>query len=69
LTLLTLPFAIAFWLIKKLTFGKVDLNKANLVPNWQRQTTDMTFGDMLTWYLTGKYNLRTDVVVRVRNAV
>jgi hypothetical protein len=69
LTLLTLPFSIVFWLIKVLTFGKVDLNKANLLPNWQRQTTDMTFGDFLTWYLTGRYNLRPDVVVRLRNAV
>ena len=69
LTLLTLPLSIVFWLIKVLTFGKVDLNKANLFPNWQRQTTDLTFGDLLTWYLTRKYNLRTDVVVRLRNAV
>ena len=69
LTLLTLPFVIVFWLIKLLTFGKVDMNKAKLFPNWQRQTMDMTFGDMLTWYLNGKYSLRTDIVVRLRNAV
>lgn len=67
--LLTLPFTIVFWLTKLLTFGKIDLNKVNLFPNWQRQTTDITFGDLLTWYLTGKYNLRTDVVVQLRNAV
>ena len=69
LKLLTLPFTIVFWIIKLLTFGKVDLNSGNIFPNWQRHTTGMTFGDLLTWYLTGKYNLRTDVVVGLRNAV
>ncbi|WP_266365345.1 DUF1493 family protein [Tellurirhabdus rosea] len=68
LTLLALPFVITFRLIKGLTRGKVDLNKANLIPDWQRQTTDITFGDLLTWYLTGQYNLRANVVVRLGNA-
>ncbi len=43
LTLLTLLFAIVFWLLKILTFGKIDLNKAKLIPDWQRQTLDMKY--------------------------
>lgn len=61
LTLISLPIAITFWLLKVITNGKVNLFKANLIPSWQRSTLDLTFGDMLTWYLRGKYCLRTDV--------
>ena len=68
-TLLSLPIVLGFWLIKILTFGKVDWTKKQLFPDWNRETIDITFGDMLTWYLTGKYSLRKDVVVRLRNAV
>ena len=63
LQILTLPIIVVFWLIKLLTIGKVDLTKKKLVPDWNRPTLDMTFGDMLTWYLTGKYNLRKCVTV------
>lgn len=65
LQLLSLPFMLVFWLIKMLTFGKVDPTNLRLLPDLNRETIDMTFGDMLTWYLTGKYNLRKDVVVRL----
>ena len=59
LTLIALPIAITFWLIKVITGGKVDFFKTTLLPNWQRPTLDLTFGDMLTWYLRGKYSLRS----------
>lgn len=65
LMLLSLPFMLVFWLIKIFTFGKINPTKVRLFPDLYRQTIDMTFGDMLTWYLTGKYNLRKDVVVRL----
>jgi hypothetical protein len=68
-TLLSLPIVVLLWLVKLLTFGKVDLTKEQLLPDWNRETMDMTFGDMLTWYLSGEYKLRKDVVVRLRNAV
>jgi hypothetical protein len=68
-TLLSLPIVLVIWLIKMLTFGKVDWTKKQLLPDWNRETMDMTFGDMLTWYLTGEYKLRKEVVVQLRNAV
>ena len=69
LTLLTLPVSITIWLIKVLTGGKINFTKVRLFTNWHRQTLDMTFGDMLTWYLTGKYSLRTDSRFALKNSV
>jgi hypothetical protein len=69
LNLLTLPMTISIWLIKVLTFGKVDFTKTQLLPDLNRQTIDMTFGDMLTWYLTGRYYLRADIKYQLTNAV
>ena len=68
-TLLSMPIALVLWFIKMLTFGKVDWTKKQLLPDWDRETIDMSFGDMLTWYLTEEYKLRKDIVVRLRNAV
>ncbi len=68
LTLLTLPLSIIIWLIRLLTIGKIDLSKKEIIPDWNRKTTHMTFGDLLTWYLTGKYNLRGNVRVSIKNA-
>ncbi len=70
LTLLGLPFVILFWLIRLLTFGKINLNKIQFFPSYQRKTLDLTFGDMLTWYLTGKYALRQNTKFKLtQNAV
>ena len=66
--LLGLPIVIVLWLIKLVSFGKIDWTQKQIFPNWNRETSDMTFGDMLTWYLTQKYNLRKDVRVRLQNA-
>lgn len=68
LTLLSLPFTLLFWLIKILSFGKIELNNTELNTSWQRETLDLTFGDMLTWYLTGKYCIRKDIKVLLKSA-
>lgn len=47
--------------VKAITFSKIDFTKFKLMSVRTRQTLDMTFGDMLTWYLMGRYTLRTDV--------
>jgi hypothetical protein len=60
LTFLALPIFIIILIICILTFGKISLSKVKLISSWQRQTLDMTFGDMLTWYLAGKYCLRSN---------
>ena len=59
--LLSLPIVIIFWLLKFLTFGKMDYTSAVALPESYRHTTGLTFGDLLTWYITGKYCLRKDV--------
>ena len=68
LQLLVLPIRIVLLLIKLFTFGKHDFTSKRLMPNWNREITDMTFGDMLTWYLTGKYNLRENIRIELRTA-
>ncbi|RYD80124.1 MAG: DUF1493 family protein [Sphingobacteriales bacterium] len=59
--LLSIPLFLLFWTIKFLTFGKLDLMKFKFWPDEDHYKADLTFGDMLTWYLTGKYKLRNEV--------
>jgi hypothetical protein len=61
LQLLSLPFLLGAWLLKLLTFSKVDYTKKVVLPEYGRQTTGLTFGDLVTWYIVGKFNLRKDV--------
>ena len=68
-TLLFLPILLLIWVIKIVTIGKMDWTKNRILTNWNRETMDMTFGDMLTWYLTRKYKLRNEMKVLMRNAV
>lgn len=69
LMLLSLPFTFLFWTIKTFTFGRVDLSKTQILPDRERQTLDMTFGDLLTWYLTGKYSLREEIRFKLKNTL
>jgi hypothetical protein len=66
LNILILPIVIVVYAIKLLSFGKID--KRNWIPNWHRPTLDMTFGDMVTWYLTGKFNLKSAVKIKLDSA-
>jgi len=61
LQLLSLPLVLIIWLLKLLTFGKVDYTKKVVLPELGRQTTGLTFGDLVTWYIVGKFTLRKDV--------
>ncbi|HAR73968.1 DUF1493 family protein [Empedobacter sp. UBA7494] len=58
-----LPLYFLFWLIKEFTFDLIDLNKylikiVKLFSTNQRETRDMSFGDLLTSYVNKKYTLR-----------
>jgi hypothetical protein len=64
--LLMLPILLLRWIVKLLTFGKVDFTNKSLFPGAGRPTLDMTFGDMLVWYLTGTYNLRSMVRIAIQ---
>ena len=59
--LISLPIVFFTWLLKLLTFGKIDYTKAVVLPDANRKTAGLTFGDMVTWYIMGKYSLRKDV--------
>jgi len=59
--LISLPFVSFTWLLKVLTFGKVDYTKTVIFPDAYRKTSGLTFGDLVTWYIIGKYSLRKDV--------
>ncbi|MBW1619671.1 MULTISPECIES: DUF1493 family protein [Empedobacter] len=61
-----LPLYFLFWLIKEFTFDLINLNKylikiVKLFSTNQRETLDMSFGDLLTSYLNKKYTLRSNV--------
>lgn len=59
-----LPLYFLFWLVKEFTFDLIDLNKylikiVKLFSTNQRETLDMSFGDLLTSYINKKYTLRS----------
>jgi hypothetical protein len=51
------------WLLKIISSGKINL----LPPKgyWNRETHDLTFGDMVSWYLTKNFNLRSDICIQL----
>jgi len=69
LQLLILPIYLLIWVVYALTFGKVNLTRVQVMPDSNSSKLDMTFGDMLTWYLTGKYALRNEVQFVLKIAV
>lgn len=52
--------------IELLTFNKIKINKPDFYQP-ERQVADMTFKDLLTWYLEGKYLLAKDVKYEIKN--
>ncbi len=66
LNMVFLPLYFLFWLVKEFTFDLINLNKylikiVKLFSTNQRETLDMSFGDLLTSYLNKKYTLRSNV--------
>ncbi|MXN91626.1 DUF1493 family protein [Flavobacterium sp. Sd200] len=52
-----------FWFIKIISYGKINL----LPPKgyWQRETLDLTFGDMVAWYLHKNFKLRSEINIKL----
>jgi hypothetical protein len=67
--LICIPVVIVLYLIKLVSLGRLDGTHTKLFSFWQRDSRDMTFGDILTWYIVGKYCLRTNIYIRLKNAV
>ncbi len=66
LNILISPIVIVVYFLRIVSFDKI--NKRSWIPNLHRTTLDMTFGDMVAWYLTKKYNLRLDVNFKFKAA-
>lgn len=60
-SLLLLPV----WLIEKLSFGKLKIYPYNFFERFYRPTTDLTFRDMVSWYLTKKYISAEDLSIKL----
>ncbi len=58
---ITLPIWVVYFILKLVTLNKVRIKRPELYSIFYRDTTDMTFGDLITWYVTGKYNTRQEV--------
>lgn len=67
LQLVFLPIRLSIWLVKLLSFGRIKLAKDYKFPGDHRDIIDLSFGDMLTWYLTGRYLLRHEVRFHLAN--
>ncbi|MFP9112701.1 hypothetical protein ACLI1A_02085 [Flavobacterium sp. RHBU_3] len=54
---------IPLYIIKMISFGKINL----LPPDryFHRETSDLTFGDMLAWYLTKEFKHRSDLNIKL----
>ncbi len=60
--------ALSVWLplktIELLTFNKIKIKRLEFLKS--RNVSDMTFKDMLTWYIEGKYATSNDVKYRIK---
>lgn len=61
LLILVLPVYVFLWLLKVLTFGYINFTGKKIIPSFCRKTQGLTFGDMITWYMIGKYIPRDEV--------
>jgi len=51
------------WLIKVISSGKINLLPPNRYRN--RETLDLTFGDMVVWYLAKEFKLRSNIHIQL----
>ena len=63
--LLTLSVWLPLKTIELLTFKKIKVNKPDFYKP-EREVTDMTFKDLLTWYIEGKYALEKDIKFEIK---
>lgn len=65
--LLTLPVWLPLKTIELFTFNKININKPNFYKP-KREVTDMTFKDLLTWYIERKYSTEKDIKFELKSA-
>lgn len=64
--LLTLSIWLPMKTIELLTLNKLKLNKPNFYKP-EHEVTDMTFRDMLTWYLEGNYTTSKQISYKIKS--
>lgn len=67
INLLSLSIMLPLKAIELLTLNKVHIPKPGFYRP-SRKVTDMTFKDLLTWYIEGRYTLANDVKYQIKKA-
>ncbi|MGV3460944.1 MAG: DUF1493 family protein [Flavobacterium sp.] len=53
------------WIVEKLSFGKLEIYPHNFFEQFYRPTTDLTFRDMVQWYLTKTYTPSENLSIKL----
>ncbi|MBC5775620.1 DUF1493 family protein [Pontibacter sp. KCTC 32443] len=64
-SLLTLSVWLPLYTIELLTLNNVKIDKPDLFPP-KRTVTDMTFKDLLIWYIEGKYTSESEIKYEIK---
>ncbi len=56
---------IPVWILDRITFRRLHLYPSGIFNNFYRDTADLTFGDMVTWYLLKTYVPRANVAIKL----
>lgn len=56
---------IPVWILDRITFRRLHLYPSGIFNSFYRDTADLTFGDMVTWYLLKTYVPRTNVAIKL----
>jgi hypothetical protein len=66
--LLTLSVWLPLKTIELLTFNKIKIDKPQFPVTPDRKVSDLTFKDMLTWYIEKEYNLSDKIKYEIKKA-
>ena len=66
--LLLFPFYFTIWIAKIITTKPANWKRIRLYPEWKRnpEPKDLTFGDLVVWYLKGNFGLRENINVALQ---
>ena len=65
---ISLPIWICYLFLKLITLDKIKIKEPKLHSIFFRETSDLTLGDLITWYIFQKYKLRSEVRFVLKNA-
>ena len=68
LMVLSIIFLSPFKLIELLSFNKINFGLKIFRPGREKRPLDISFRDMLTWYIEGQFKLGTQIKYELKNA-